>query len=97
MFNLFNSYYYEMILYQINLECIITIAITFYFKLPYPFIHFVGEKIKTTKKKLYSVSACCFPCGIREIGLRLRSTNFNIQGLCACLCNAFALHIYTQK
>lgn len=38
-----------MILYQLNLVCIIIIAITFYFKLPYPFIYFAGEKIKTTK------------------------------------------------
>lgn len=61
MFNLFNSYYYEMILYQINLECIITIAITFYFKLPYPFIHFVGEKIKTTKKSYILSMLVAFP------------------------------------
>lgn len=50
MLHIFNSYYYEMILYQLNLVCIIPIAITFYFKLSYPFIHFAGETIKTANK-----------------------------------------------
>lgn len=57
------------------------------------FYKYSRRETENYKKKLNSANACHFLCGIREIGLRLISKNFNIQVLCASVMLLFT-HLY---